>query len=246
MTATLETSAKLREIYENYYSENEWEWFRLNAVDKAGNVIRLCSHAPHENVLEIGAGDGAVLAELSRRGFGQRLYALEITAPGVEAIRAKTIPNLVEVREFSGYEVPYGDKQFDLVVLSHVIEHVEYPRRLLAEAKRVARHVFVEVPLEVNVSLPRDFVLDKVGHINFYSPVLIRRLLQTCDLKVVRQIVTTPHKRIFTFQSGRKGLVKYAVKKSLLAVWPWLATQLFTYNSALLCASEVQGGADPR
>lgn len=169
-------------------------------------------------------GDGAVLAELSRRGFGQRLYALEITASGVEAIRAKNIPNLVEAREFSGYEVPYGDKQFDLVVLSHVIEHVEYPLRLLAEAKRVARHVFVEVPLEVNVRLPRNFVLDKVGHINFYSPVLIRRLLQTCDLKAVRQIVTTPHKRIFTFHFGRKGAVKYTVKKSLLAVWPWLLT----------------------
>ncbi len=49
---------------------------------------------------------------------------------------------------------------------SHVVEH---PRTLLHEARRVARHVFVEVPLEHNLRLPRDFAADDLGHINAYT-----------------------------------------------------------------------------
>ena len=66
----------------------------------------------------------------------------------MEAIRAKNIPGLFDCKVFDGYTIPYDDNAFDLVVLSHVVEHVEHPRKLLYEAKRVARYVFIEVPLE--------------------------------------------------------------------------------------------------
>jgi hypothetical protein len=42
--------------------------------------------------------------------------------------------NLAEARTYDGYRIPYGDKRFDLAVLSHVVEHLEHPRLLLYEA----------------------------------------------------------------------------------------------------------------
>jgi hypothetical protein len=67
---------------------------------------------------------------------------------------------------------------------------VEHPRQLIYEASRVARRVFIEVPLEDTARLPRDFVLDPVGHINFYSMKSIRRLAQSCDLRVTHERIT--------------------------------------------------------
>ena len=116
----------------------------------------------------------------------------------------------------------------------HVIEHVEYPRKLLYEAKRVAKYVFVEVPLEDTLRLSRDFVFDTVGHINFYSPKTIRRLIQTCNLRVLAQELSNPSKAVYTFRKGRKGLVNYYVKANLLRFLPSLATKIFTYHSAII------------
>ena len=226
---------ELRTNYADYYQDGESEWRRLGAVDKADNIVRLCGHLPHRSVLEIGAGDGSILYRLSELNFGEELYALEISSSGVETIQRRRIPRVVECRLFDGYDVPYDDNRFDLAILSHVVEHVEHPRRLINEAARVAKHVFVEVPLEDMSRLRSDFVLDRVGHINFYSQRTIRWLLQSCGLRVLGQIVTNPSKGTYTYSSGRKGLLHYYIKQILLTVLPGFATRHFCYHASLVC-----------
>jgi ubiquinone/menaquinone biosynthesis C-methylase UbiE len=228
-------SKSLTANYERYYEDGDSEWRRLGALGKAQNIQSLCRDIPEKTVIEIGAGEGSILKRLSEVGFGERLWAVEISPSGVEVILAKQIPNLVECRIFDGYQVPYADQSFDIAILSHVIEHVEHPRVLLYEAARVARYVFVEVPLEDTVRLPKDFVFDSVGHINTYSVKTIRRLIQSCNLRVLQQITTSPARGTYTFKKGSRGLVNFYVKQAFLKIWPTFATQIFTYHAAILC-----------
>lgn len=237
----VEVGRHLRSNYEDYYKDDVHEWRRLGALDKASNIVRLCGSLPHHRILEIGAGEGSILERLAEVNFGEELYGLEISPSGVEAIVSKGIPRLVECKQFDGYNVPYDSDRFDISILSHVIEHVEHPRQLLYEASRVARYVFVEVPLEDNRRLPNDFVFDRVGHINFYSPKTIRRLLQSTNLRVLQQIASNPSREIYRFREGRKALIDYYIKEVLIRAVPNLATRLFTYHGALVC--ERQAGS---
>ncbi len=143
----LTVSKALTENYSKYYEHNASlsEWRRLGAIDKCANIIQLCSGFDRKEVLEIGCGDGSILQRLSSTGFSSRYTGLEISASGVRAVREKNIPG-TSVELFDGYELRFADKQFNLAILSHVIEHAEYPRRLIQEAARVASRVFVEVP----------------------------------------------------------------------------------------------------
>jgi SAM-dependent methyltransferase len=231
----IKVSAQLKQNYEEYYAEGDSEWRRLGALGKAANICALCNSLPKKSVLEIGAGEGSILMRLSELSFGEELYALEISPSGVETIINKNIPRLIECKLFDGYAVPYDNNRFDIAILSHVIEHVEHPRQLLHEASRVSKYVFVEVPLEDTNRLPDDFVADKVGHINFYSPKTIRRLIQSCNLRVVSQVVTNQGRGTYVFQKGRAGLINYYIKKLLLGVFPGFATKFFTYHGALVC-----------
>ncbi len=141
---------------------------------------------------------------------------------------------------FDGYSIPYGDRVFDLAILSHVIEHVEFPRKLLYEAARVAKYIFIEVPLEDTMRLGRDFVPDGVGHINFYSATTVRRLAQTRNLEVLDQIVTTPSKAVHTYRKGRRGSINYFIKRCGLRLLPGVATAVCVYHSSLVCRMKKQ------
>lgn len=230
---------ELQANYEAFYRGGDFaEWRRLGAIDKTANILKLCQGIPHASILEIGAGNGAILENLAAQGFAQECRALDISSAGVEQIRAKHISGLVEAATFDGYRTPYADNQFDLVILSHVVEHVEHPRLLLYEAARVGKRLFVEVPLEDNARLAEDFVFDHVGHINVYSRKTMRRLLQSCRFRVRGETVANHSRAIYRFQKGRRGLVNWAIKEALLRVCPRFATGRYVYHAAFLCEQD--------
>lgn len=233
----IDLGSKYKDNYENYYVDGSSEWRRIGAIDKANKIIDLCSDLPHRSILEIGAGEGSILEKLSREGFGDELYAIEISSSGVQAIIDKSIDKLAECKSFDGYNIPYDENKFDLAILSHVIEHVEHPRRLIYEAKRVAKYVFVEVPLEDTIRLNNNFHFDPVGHINFFSKNTIRLLLQSCDLKIIDSVVYNPSKSMYTFHRNNFGFIKYYIKELLLKFFPTVATKVFTYHFSLVCWS---------
>jgi SAM-dependent methyltransferase len=237
--ADVSLSPKLQENYDSYYSGiSEWRW--LGAIDKVENIIRLCRAIPHKTILEIGSGEGSILQRLSELNFGDALYSVEISQSAVETILNRGIPNVKQCQLYDGYDIPYEDARFDLAVLTHVLEHVEYPRRLLYEAARVAKFVFVEVPLEDTIRLKDDFVFDRVGHINFYSMKTIRRLIQTCGLVVLSQQVTNPSRAVYQFSAKARGAAKHLLKGALLTVSIRMASRVFTYHCSIVCASEVR------
>jgi SAM-dependent methyltransferase len=235
MVGNLVVSAKLKENYDAYY-QGESDWRTLGAVDKVKNIVDLCGSVRHNRILDIGSGEGALLKRLSDLHFGEELYSLEISQSAVATILQRRIPGVKECRLFGGYDIPYETHRFHLAILSHVLEHVEHPRKLLLEAARVADYVFIEVPLEDTLRLKPDFVFDRVGHINFYSWKTIRRLVQTCDLQVLSQVITNPSRPVYEYASGRQGAVKYVVKELLLRLSQRLASDLFTYHCAMVCA----------
>jgi len=224
-----------KEFYNNYYDgESEWRW--IGALAKAENIIKLSGDFPHERILEIGAGEGAILRRLSELNFGNEYYALEISSSAVRAINNRTFTGLVDCRIFDGSTLPFEDKQFDLVVLSHVVEHLEFPRQLIYEAGRVGSFVFVEVPLEDTIFLTRNYN-NKIGHINFYSSATIRYLLESCHLQTIKQTICNMSKKSFVFRNGKIGLINFYIKELALFAFPLFATRIWTYHSAIICRS---------
>ena len=104
--------AELLSFYEDAYSREPAEaalyarWRALGAVGKADHVIELCRRAGLDPVstLEVGCGDGALLSELHRRGFGGRVSGVEISAAAVAIARTRT--EISSVERYDGRRVP--------------------------------------------------------------------------------------------------------------------------------------------
>lgn len=220
-------SEEVKSAYDNFYTQTDTTWRMLGAESKARNIIAVCKSIDPVKVLEVGAGDGSILHYLNEWNFGKELYALEIADTGVSLIKERNLSRLKEVQPFDGYKIPYADDSFDLVILAHVLEHVEHERILLRELKRIAKNIVIEVPLDYRFGVDKRIkhFLD-YGHINMYTPTSLRFLLRTEGLEIVAdQVSLTPASTIrfneFVNKKSPKSLVKivkieleYRIKKA--------------------------------
>ena len=157
-------------------------WRALGARSKADHAVALCARAGlrPQTLVEIGCGDGALLAELGERGVAPVLDGFELSPPAAELARARTIAGARRIEAYDGEHVPAADGAYDLAVLSHVLEHVDDPAPLLREAARVAPAVLVEVPLEANRSARRPAKraeAARIGHIQFLDRAAVHALV---------------------------------------------------------------------
>jgi len=148
-------SDNVKTAYDEFYEKHDEAWRMLGAKFKAQHIIDVSKGREFKKVLEVGAGDGSILKFLADANFSPEYQAVEISESGVEHIKARNIPNLKSVQLFDGYKLPFEDNSFDLIILSHVLEHVEHERILLRELKRVARHYIIEVPLDYRAGVDK-------------------------------------------------------------------------------------------
>lgn len=234
------TSNGLRDYvdhYDRFYREHGSlrRWRDAGAQSKGRNVVDLWSSVGGNmtpNVVELGCGDGAIAEWLQRHAFFHHYTGYDIAPSAIQIARQRLVPN-------SRFEIwqegTVSTRRFDLAIISHVLEHVEDPRGVLRDAMALSRHVFIEVPLEYTRRTPENFQWNDTGHINLYSPKLIRHLAQSVGLIIVEQRVACPGFRSFTYRMGwPRGATSWLIKMALLRSNRRLATKLLTYHACLM------------
>lgn len=212
----MRTDAKtLNRHYSEFYADDSNSaWRELGAREKARSV-ELVVDRPVGRVIDIGCGEGSVIAALQGSLGAAGFSGFEVAPAAIEAARRRRYEAAVEFALFDGCRIPSDDQAFDVAILSHVLEHVADPRSLLHEAARVASRIVLEVPLELHLRTPR-FRWDDTGHINVFNRHSIRYLVESCGLKIKRERIYCPGRDVHAFFGGRRGEMKWALKAAAL------------------------------
>jgi SAM-dependent methyltransferase len=228
-----------REFYESGYAVGDprmGHWRAIGARSKAAHVESLTTRAglTPTTVVEIGCGDGAVLAEMAARGWVVDGFELAENA----ARRAKERGVARRVERFDGEHLPADTDEYDLAVLSHVLEHVPDPLPVLKEAARVGRWVLVEVPLEDNRSARRPAkrkLSEEAGHLHAFNRVDVLRLVREAGLEPRGEMTDPlPYEHHAFFSGAPKGAIKWAVRAALHKMG--VAERLITLHYAVLAS----------
>lgn len=99
--------------------------------------------APGAHVLDLGCGDGALLAHL-RDAKGCRGYGVDIDDDNVLAAVRRRV-NVIQADLESGLRM-FEDGQFDTVVLSQTLQAMRHVEDILREMARVGREGIVSFP----------------------------------------------------------------------------------------------------
>ena len=119
----------------------EWDTFYRASwgLTKADINARFCADWPRDyRILEVGCNTGMQLRGLQDAGF-TNLYGIELQHYAVE--QAKQTTQQINIIQGSGFELPFRDNYFDVVVTNGVLIHIspdDLPR-LMAEMVRVSR-----------------------------------------------------------------------------------------------------------
>lgn len=148
-------------------------------------------------VLDFGGYRGGLMTEIAAMGCECYVvdYAPDVL-PGVTRL-GDTLADLDD------------EQRFDVLVCSHVLEHLVQPLeacRQLVERLRIGGLLFVEVPLEILGHAPRQ--REPVTHLNFFSEESLDAMLRLAGLRVESCQVTA-----CTVGDGRQRLVVRALAR---------------------------------
>jgi len=222
-------------FYERFYSSGSHDsesgltsWRLLSAKYKALNIQKAVKNISSlANILEVGSGTGELAHLLFSLLTTAPIHISDISATALahatlsypEAIASTTLLQISE-------RLPFDDNQYDLVICSHVLEHVPNISQFLSELLRVGRLVYIEVPLDYrHFYIPTPSLLS-CGHIHAFSNSTIRFYIEQSGCKVLHSGTSfIQHKyRISNFDllspSSRHPSVQHRFR-SLLSVTKW-------------------------
>src|SRR5258706_6276211 len=113
--------------FPQYHASARWEWRAMR---------RLLKGRGHARILDIGCGDGTFLAFVADLP-GIEVLGIDLSAANVERARARG----VNARHASLEDLGKKGTRFDVVSMSHVLEHVADPLLVIESAKQLLNMV---------------------------------------------------------------------------------------------------------
>lgn len=137
---------------------------------------------PHsDRLLDVGSGVGALLKEFSNRGW--QVTGVEPSVGYARYVRnTYGLPIICSLFE----QVPLESGPFDLIVMSHVLEHAFSPTFMLRKARNLASDtalLYIQVPNLMAVPLLGDFV--NVVHRYYFTSTTLQCFLVKTGWKIL-------------------------------------------------------------
>ncbi|HEX4264455.1 MAG TPA: methyltransferase domain-containing protein [Verrucomicrobiae bacterium] len=209
---------ELARIYgANYFLGSESEEGRRAAGEvkqatAAGYLSEIARYrgSPPGRLLEVGCGDGDFLEVAEKAGWN--VTGIEYSASASERARQRLKKGQVHCGELRQASLPA--EQFDLCVLSDVLEHVRAPLEFLREIHRVLKPggtLFVATPSTDSWSarlLRQKWMEFKAEHLTYFD----RQTLQTALFKSgFREVIVQPGWKVLSLDYVRKHFERFPV-----------------------------------
>ncbi len=148
------------------------------------------------SVLDIGCGAGLLTNDLSRRGF-LKVAGVDLSEGALNQAKETDQTGKVIYKKGRAEELPFQDKEFNVVCAMDLLEHVERPDLVIAEAARVLKpgglfffHTFNRNLLSYLTIIKgvEWFVANTPKNLHVYplfiKPQEMQKMLEGCGLRV--------------------------------------------------------------
>jgi len=242
--------ARYRRLYQTEL-EQEAEWLRRGAVEKVNSIEGLLRRNGIQptRLLELGCGVGAVIVECQRRNLAASYAGVDYAPEAIDYLRGHSDGIEATQADLTDPSFHLSDPA-DVVILSHVLEHLESPATLLRTLKDdlQSSYLVIEVPLEDLMasrakSLVKNRSASKAGHVQFFTARTFELLVRCSGFRVIdrRTYVPVLDAETVRFVAAKDGLpehgylLKLLTSRHLPTLLRPLWKRLYYAHHAVLC-----------
>jgi 2-polyprenyl-3-methyl-5-hydroxy-6-metoxy-1,4-benzoquinol methylase len=225
------TSKELEDYYSVYAYEKEKKIPEPTRVSLEGLLDSFEKYRKNNRILDVGCGEGWILELAMKRGW--QPYGTEFSSKAIEICEKKGIKMYAGVLKAEDIK----EKDFDIIVSSETIEHINNPREELANIHQLLRKggLFYITTPNFNSYL-RRMMKDKYAiikypeHLSYYTTTTLNKLLRNTGFSKVKLMTTgislshyqlskaSENKRDFTNKNADEKLRNKIAKSSTLKV----------------------------
>ncbi len=140
--------------------------------------------------LDFGCGNGLVLRQNATVRPDLEFFGIDIKDFSGE------LPKHVSFSIYNGEKLPHQDNYFDIITANHVLEHIQNPKRILTELKRVLKNkgrIYIEVPNKRSLwGKPHGkfagtvHFFDDPTHFRPYSQIELAQLCRQSGFRIIK------------------------------------------------------------
>lgn len=206
------------------YLLNNPSWDKQDSPWKASFVVGILKSAGLQpySICEVGCGAGGVLAQLSDEYSDAELFGYDIASDASLFWQEHDGKN---IRFTVGDFFSLNTRQFDIILLLDVLEHVPDPFSFLSNLRGLAQNYIFHFPLDLSaLNIVREKPIlesrQKVGHIHYFTKNLALSLLTECNFEIVNwwysgAAFNTPKRTWKTILASFPRRIAYAINKDL-------------------------------
>jgi SAM-dependent methyltransferase len=176
-------------------------------IEGVARQIATTFHDKSLRILDVGCANGGILKKLKEIGF-LNIVGVDPSQACVNYIKNQLS---IEAHKASLFDMPRSLEKFDLIILSHVMEHILNLRGCISEVSKFLNdrgHLYVEVP---NAMRYVDFITSpfqdfNTEHINHFTQVSLDNLFENSGfvklsggIKTIESAPFVPYPALYTF-----------------------------------------------
>lgn len=149
-------------------------------------------------ILEVGCGAGATLEYLKKMG-AKYVVGVDINQEAINIAQRRNIDSVI-LLDAERENLPFGEKEFDCIILADILEHLYNPWDFL---KKICKHlkddgyILMSIPniryyiIMWDLIVHNEWKYEQAGildntHLRFFTIKGIKRLLEYADLRIVK------------------------------------------------------------
>ena len=221
------------------YFKNNPTWDIADAGWKTDVIVDLLkrNNISVTDVIEIGCGAGANLAELAKKDESiKKLRGYDISPQAIEL----AIKNVSDRITFFNEDLAANENiTADLMLVIDVVEHVDDYYGFLRKLKTKADHFIFHIPLDLSgrtIMKPHVMLQQRqsVGHIHYYTREMVEWALQDTSYEIIDWIYTKPVVDIMPADSLKRCVKKILRNISFALNKDWSAKKWGGYSMMIL------------
>ncbi len=192
------------------------EWLDRGAQGKTKSVLYLLNRnqVSPTSILELGCGTGSILRNLEKRKIGAELFGIDFSSDAIQYLKSMSNTIHCAVGDITDSINEFGRRSYDVILISHTLEHLERPIELLESIKQLNFNFLIcEVPLEDLFfgklkAVINDRTKNSAGHVQFFSRRSFRTLAEKTNYVILADRLYAP---IFDLETIRFAYSQYGI-----------------------------------